>query len=224
MTQEAKTITRYRMGQPHPVDASLVFFRRNKGKDVWVTPEKLAQKRTVFGSYADKYYKRPDVREKIRANYHADPEVRRKIMARRNTPKGQEIAKKALAKWRASSMGKEYKKKYYGMCKQNPHFRILVNCRSRVYDALRNTGIKKQSKTKDLLGCSFEFFRGWLESQFKRGMSWQNYGIFWHVDHKRPCASYDLTDPEQQKACFHYSNTQPLWKELNLSKGCKILN
>ena len=41
-------------------------------------------------------------------------------------------------------------------------------------------------------------------------------------DHIRPCASFDLTDPEQQRACFHYTNLQPLWAFDNLSKGAKV--
>ena len=51
-------------------------------------------------------------------------------------------------------------------------------------------------------------------------MSWDNYGIHgWHIDHIRPCASFDLTDPEQQRQCFHYPNLQPLWAFDNLSKN-----
>lgn len=48
-------------------------------------------------------------------------------------------------------------------------------------------------------------------------MTWQNYGQ-WHVDHIRPCASFDLSKPEEQRACFHYANLQPLWGEENLRK------
>ena len=48
-------------------------------------------------------------------------------------------------------------------------------------------------------------------------MSWENMGE-WHLDHIRPCASFDLTDPDQQRQCFHYSNLQPLWASDNLSK------
>jgi hypothetical protein len=45
----------------------------------------------------------------------------------------------------------------------------------------------------------------------------------WHVDHIIPCSSFDLTDSEQQKKCFHYTNLQPLWAIDNLKKSNKIL-
>ena len=76
-----------------------------------------------------------------------------------------------------------------------------------------------------LLGCSIEHARKHLESQFREGMKWDNHGKYgWHIDHIIPCASFDLTDPEQQKKCFNYKNLQPLWWHENLSKGSKILN
>ena len=50
-------------------------------------------------------------------------------------------------------------------------------------------------------------------------MTWQNYGDGWHIDHIHPCAAFDLTDPEQQKACFHWSNLQPLWAIDNFRKS-----
>ncbi len=63
-----------------------------------------------------------------------------------------------------------------------------------------------------------------LEKQFKEGMTWENHGLYgWHIDHIIPCASFDLTDLEQQKKCFHYTNLQPLWAKENLIKGVKIL-
>ena len=53
-------------------------------------------------------------------------------------------------------------------------------------------------------------------------VSWGNSSLEgWHIDHIRPCASFDLTDPEQQKQCFHYTNLQPLWAEDNLRKSDK---
>ena len=56
-------------------------------------------------------------------------------------------------------------------------------------------------------------------------MTWENHGRYgWHIDHIMPCSSFDLTDPEQQKKCFHYTNLQPLWAHENMSKGAKIPN
>jgi hypothetical protein len=60
-----------------------------------------------------------------------------------------------------------------------------------------------------------------LQKQFKEGMTKENHGL-WHIDHIRPISSFDLTKPEQQIKCFHYTNLQPLWAKENLSKGSKI--
>ena len=80
--------------------------------------------------------------------------------------------------------------------------------------------IKKSKKTQELIGCTIEQLWIHLESKFQKGMTKENYGL-WHVDHVRPCASFDLTDPKQQAICFHYTNLQPLWAIDNLKKGAK---
>ena len=95
-------------------------------------------------------------------------------------------------------------------------FCLRKRLRSRLWDALQ--GNIKSGKTFELLGCSFKNFKLYLESKFLPGMSWDNYGD-WHIDHIKPCASYDLSLPEQQTRCFHYLNLQPLWAKDNLSKG-----
>jgi hypothetical protein len=81
----------------------------------------------------------------------------------------------------------------------------------------------KSITTEKLLGCTFEYARSHLEAQFTKGMGWDNYGVNgWHIDHIIPCASFDLTDPDQQRQCFHYTNLQPLWAEDNLRKSDKL--
>lgn len=87
--------------------------------------------------------------------------------------------------------------------------------------ALRGKG-KKCATTVALLGISLEGAKTHIENQFKNGMSWSNAGE-WHIDHIIPCASFDLSDPEQQKKCFHYTNLQPLWGKDNQKKGKKVL-
>ncbi len=95
-----------------------------------------------------------------------------------------------------------------------------MNLRHRVRQALR--GLAKCSSTQKLTGCTIKELMAHLEAQFTDGMTWDNYGEGgWAVDHIRPCASFDLTDPEQQRQCFHYSNLQPLWAADNIRKGAK---
>ena len=106
----------------------------------------------------------------------------------------------------------------------NPVFKITKNLRSRLYSALRTQGTHKDVKTFELIGCTPDFLKGYLEAKFLSGMTWDNYGTHgWHIDHIRPCVSFDLTDTDQQNECFHYSNLQPLWAADNISKGGKII-
>jgi hypothetical protein len=96
------------------------------------------------------------------------------------------------------------------------NFRLTMNLRKRIWDALKRNS--KSKHTLELLGCSIDKLKQYLESQFKEGMSWSNYGK-WHVDHIRPCASFDMSKVEEQKKCFHYTNLQPLWALENIRKG-----
>lgn len=80
-------------------------------------------------------------------------------------------------------------------------------------------GTEKATNTWALIGCPKDFLKQHLESKFKPGMTWENYGPVWEIDHIRPCASFDLTDPQQQRECFNWSNLQPLFALENLKKG-----
>ena len=78
------------------------------------------------------------------------------------------------------------------------------------------------ARTAELLGASIPEVWNHLEKQFQPGMTRKNHGL-WHVDHIIPCSRFDLSDPEQQKKCFHYTNLQPLWAFDNISKGKRVL-
>jgi hypothetical protein len=110
--------------------------------------------------------------------------------------------------------------------KTNSQYRIVNSLRCRVHWLLKNK--TKAAPTLDMLGCSLSEFILHLESQFAEGMTWDNYGnpngdhsLCWHIDHIKPCASFDLTQESEQKKCFHYSNLQPLWGIENIKKGSK---
>lgn len=95
--------------------------------------------------------------------------------------------------------------------------------RRKVSLALR--GKRKSAPTEQLIGCSFQELRRYLEMLWEPWMNWGNYGIgpiTWQIDHVQPVASFDLTDPDQQKLCWHYTNLRPLASEKNLAKGKRI--
>lgn len=99
-------------------------------------------------------------------------------------------------------------------------FKLSENLRRRCLLALQ--GKNKSASTFKLIGCNGEFLKKHLELQFQSGMNWDNQGK-WHVDHIKPCSSFDLSKPEGQEKCFHYTNLQPLWAKDNLNKGSKYL-
>lgn len=100
------------------------------------------------------------------------------------------------------------------------NFKLRCNLAAR-FGSVLNYNLKSK-RTIELLGCSIEKFKQHIESQFTNGMTWENYGKFgWHIDHIKPCISFDFSNPKQQEQCFHYTNLQPLWWYDNLSKGAK---
>ena len=113
-----------------------------------------------------------------------------------------------------------YKKWINNKLKTDLHFKLKQQLSHRIFLALK--GAVKSKRTKELLGCTIEQLWIHLEKSFKPGMTKENYGK-WHVDHIRPCASFDLTKPEEQAKCFHYTNLQALWAHENLSKGDKFV-
>lgn len=99
--------------------------------------------------------------------------------------------------------------------------RMAEICRKRLYRALRFKRMSKNGSTEKMLGCSFEFLRSHLESQFTKGMTWANQGD-WHIDHIIPFSS--AKTEEELLHYAHFSNLRPLWAFENLSKKDKIVD
>lgn len=157
------------------------------------------------------------VRERAKKWAKDNPERRKQITQRwleNNPEKRRDVTLKYHQKTREVRQRKVLEK-YRG----NPSFRLSRLLRSRIWNALKNN--RKAAHTIELIGCKWSELRMWLEFQFQDGMTWENYGPIWHVDHIQPCASFDLSDPEQQKECFNYKNLQPLFALDNFRKGAK---
>jgi hypothetical protein len=134
-----------------------------------------------------------------------------------------EKAKNCYVQYRAN-MTEDQRKEYYARQtfarSQKETYRIETRLRARCRKAVIAAGSKKASKTQQLVGADWQTVRAWIESKFTQGMTWDNIGM-WHIDHIKPCVSFNLTQPEEQFKCFHYTNLQPLWAKDNLSKGSK---
>jgi hypothetical protein len=94
---------------------------------------------------------------------------------------------------------------------RNPLFQSV---RSRINKALKKyTNEGKEYSTENYLGCSIKEYKLYLEQQFSADMNWENYGVYWEIDH---------TIPLSKGGSFHYTNTTPMTISENRSKSNKL--
>jgi hypothetical protein len=111
----------------------------------------------------------------------------------------------------------EYTKKRYH---EDDLFRLKVIMRTRINGYLKKDKLERKNKTFNIVGCTPQELKSYLEKKFLNGMSWYNKNI-WHINHIIPLSSARSED-EFYSLC-HYTNLQPLWGEDNIRKGNKIL-
>jgi hypothetical protein len=109
--------------------------------------------------------------------------------------------------------------------KERPHLRVQQNTRNLIGEMIRQ-GSKGALRH---LPYTIAQLCAHIEKQFARGMTWENYGSGWHIDHILPIASFkvDATDPAkclEFQACWALSNLRPLWTMANISKGSARLH
>ena len=152
-------------------------------------------------------------KEKIAAQHKVYHQENKEQRNARNKVYHEENREKILAR------KKVYRRERY---KNDPNFKMRTLLRNRLRKVLK--GNTKTGPTMKLVGCTVAELWLHIEGLFEPGMTRENNGNgegFWHLDHKIPCCSFDFSDPEQQKICFHYTNLQPLWCKDNLAKGAK---
>jgi hypothetical protein len=137
------------------------------------------------------------------------------------SPEGRKSHNKASLKYSKTDNCRKSQRKYKSNRKKtDPVYRIIENLRARLWATLM--GKNKSANTKELLGLVGEELKTYITSLFYKNMNWKNYGKVWHIDHIKPCSSFDLSKPEEQRKCFHYSNLQPLLAKDNLKKSDKL--
>lgn len=166
------------------------------------------------------YYKKlkkenPEILKRYRDNWNKSPAKKRANEAwrQRNPEKAKEISNRSARKNKARRAAWERARII-----SDPFYRLKKRMRNRVGMAFKHS--YKNTATSVLVG-GFENLKARLESLFKEGMSWENYGKAWEIDHITPLSWFDLSNPVQQHYAFHFTNCQPLTPAENRSKSNK---
>lgn len=199
---------------------------------------------TRRAKYAESETKRAAIKEANRRDYEQNRE-RRIEEVRQYRAANPEKAKESGRLWREANPGRNvelaqkwaaenperFKANIKRWREQNPdyrreryrsdvEFRLASQLRGRLRRALERAGVSKSTKALDLVGCTLPELKAHIEAQFEPDMSWADIGLFGiHIDHIRPVCTFDLTDPEQQKLAFYYTNLRPLWSTDNLARS-----
>lgn len=133
-----------------------------------------------------------------------------KVYAQKNREKIREHKKK----WRDSNpeYAKTYSKK---RSESDPSFKLKKNIRKLIWQNITKNSYIKNKITEEILGCTAEEFRTYIENKFEPWMTWDNYGLYngtenygWDIDHIIPQSS--AKDEKGVIALNHYTNLQPL--------------
>ena len=103
---------------------------------------------------------------------------------------------------------------------EDPLFGLQNALRCRLNAVLKQMGYTKRSRTHEILGCDWEFFRGHIERQFLKGMAWEKMGAEIHIDHITPISM--AKTEEDVIALNHFTNLRPMWAKDNRAKYSKI--
>ena len=113
--------------------------------------------------------------------------------------------------------------------RSDPVKKLICNIRTYLSMTLSKNQSAKGSNTFKILGYDADTLRRHLEKQFKDGMTWDNYGNVWHVDHRIPTDAFNFKQVDKRKLhevirkCWALDNLQPLDAIENMRKSNKIL-
>ncbi len=205
--------------------------------------KKNKEKRKLYNQEYNK--KNPNVRKDyFEKNKERIREVRRKSAKKRKEENGDEIRRKAREYYKNNSELKIKKKIYREQNKQlyrdaanryssknrekmsqkhrdrmanDPMYALKRKIRDAIKNALRKNGYSKAGKTCKILGCEYDFFIQYIESQFYGDMTWKTVTI----DHIKPLKTAKTL--EDVVLLNHYTNLQPLFLEDNSKKKDKLI-
>ena len=173
---------------------------------------------------------REENKEKIKESdssryFSNQEEIKKKQKLKRDSSKRLYSEKQLLRKKELYLKNKEKIKEYHRNYLKNkkatdPLFKLKILLRSRILECFRVKNYTKRNKTINILGCSFEDFKQYIEMQWQPWMNWDNHGLYngelnygWDLDHIIPISS--AKTQEDVIRLNHYSNFKPLCSKTN---------
>jgi hypothetical protein len=192
-------------GQPFPYWLNPEIYEKEREKS-------KARLKARYASRKGEYYEKQKAyrdknKEKVfesKRRYRAKNAKKIKLAKQKYGAENRDKIAKSLAKRRAN----------------NPIVRMANSMRRSIRRYL-DAGQKGEVSSFEIIGCSKDDLRKHLESKFRDGMTWQNYGKHWHIDHIVPLISSKSV--KQIKRLCHWTNLQPLTAFENISKGSKLV-
>lgn len=158
------------------------------------------------------------INQSNKANYNKNKERRNlqsKVWRENNPERNKELKKIWYEKNKHKRAGQTKLRK-----EKDPLFKLKTAISNRIRNGIKSTGFCKNFKTKEILGCTYEEFKAYLESGFEPWMTWQNYGLYngelnygWDLDHIIPL--WTAKTEEEVISLNHYTNFQPLCSRVN---------
>ncbi len=182
-----------------------------------------AKHKDKIDAYAKKYYnENKDYYKKLNHNWHKKNKeyknTRQKYYYNQNKEKV--IARqKKFYELNKEKVTKRIYNRHRERLQTDEVYKLKISIRQLIRSSFRRKNKNKCDKTINILGCSFEEFKNYIQSKFDDKMSWENYGSYWWFDHIIPLAS--ATCEEDVIKLNHFSNFQPLYWKDNIIKGGK---
>jgi hypothetical protein len=210
-----------------------IYYLKNKEKLLNIHNEYNEKNKKKISIQKQKYYlenkeqkKKYYIKNKQQINevkkiYRKENKLKTKYRNLNYYEKNKEIILKVAKKYR-ENRGKIVYKKRYDLYSKDPNWRMVHNLKHNLARSLKKHQLKKEETTLELLGIKLKYFRRYLEHKFKPGMTWDNYGKVWHLDHIIPLSIIDISKKDNLKFACNYRNLQPLFARENLSKNNKI--
>jgi len=158
--------------------------------------------------------------EKLETNFHV---AKNKGYIRAMCKDCSSVKRKEHYKENKTQINKQVTEYQVKKMNAEPIFKMERRMRNRIYCAFKAQSHAKNNRTWKYLECTAQEFQKWIEYQLYDGMTMENYGNFWHIDHVIPCSKFDLSDEEQIKKCFSWKNLRPFRSEKNNTKSNKII-